>query len=265
MKTLFLTLSVICTFLKGIQAQQFEIAPNRLDFNLEPGQWDKMTVNVINHSDKSRNYTVILNDWTIDDEGKVSYFEPGSTEHSCSDWITMMPDSFELAPNETQEITLVMKAPNRENALISKWAMLNVNEIADKFETLRGDKNTIPDVPKNASTGVYIFQSSESDFLPNAKIEKFIKSEEENTINVEIRNIGETIIKGNLALIIKNLQNEEENQPDVKEFTLMPGISGTFTFQFPEHMKKGVYLITGVLDYSDEKNIEKAVLEYEVK
>lgn len=246
-------------------AQKFEIAPTRMDYNLEPGQSGRMILYVTNQSDKKRSYITILNDWNITEDGKIDYSDPNTTERSCADWITITPAFFELAPNEQKKISVLLKVPENENAKSTKWAMLFVQEAIEKNETIGGDKNTSAGITVNPGIGVYIFQSPDSNNNSSAVIKNLRKSDIENELIVDVTNTGDKIIIGKVYLIISDLQKAEENQLEPKEFTILPGVSRTLSLDLPENMEKGAYSIASVLDYSEDKDLEGVVMDYEVK
>jgi len=265
MKKSVLLIAMLCMFYLNIKAQEFEIAPTRMDFNLEPGQNGVMVLNVTNHSDKKRNYITVLNDWTIEESGNINYLNPGTTERSCTEWVTVTPSFFELAPNESKKINVLMKVPLSEIANSTKWAMLFVQEVIEKFETIGGDKTTSAGITVNPSIGVYVFQSPDSYNESNATISNFRKSEIQNEFKADVKNTGDKIIQGKIYLVITDLQKAEENQTEPKEFTLLPGVSRSLSMILPQNLEKGLYSIAAVLDYSDDKDLLGVVMDYEVR
>lgn len=71
MKKIVFILVCFAFCLSSTFAQKFEIAPTRMDYNLEPGQSGRMILHVTNQSDKKRSYITILNDWNITDRKSV--------------------------------------------------------------------------------------------------------------------------------------------------------------------------------------------------
>jgi P pilus assembly chaperone PapD len=265
---LFLKLTIImCVVLCGslVNAQKFEVSPTRLEYNLEPGQNGQMVLNIKNHADTKKNYTVTLSDWSIDEQGNISYHSINSTPKSCADWVTINPNVFELQPNEGKQINVLMKVPNVTEANSTKWAMLFLQEATEQNATIGGDKSTSAGITINPSIGVYLFQSPASYNNESAIISDFKEAVKNKSMSVDVSNTGDKIIQGKVYLIISDLQTAEETQLDAIEFTLIPGVKKTLLLDLPKEMKTGMYSLTGVLDYSPDKDLEGVVMDYTVE
>jgi len=85
-------------------AQDFEVAPVKLNFAVEPGEIGSKTVTVRNHSNKSQAFVLTLGDVLRDSLGRNKKFPAGTTKRSCAEWITINPSFFELNPNSVFDI-----------------------------------------------------------------------------------------------------------------------------------------------------------------
>jgi P pilus assembly chaperone PapD len=248
-----------------VKAQRFEVAPTRMDFNLEPGQNGQMMLNIKNHMDMKKSYSLVLSDWEVNEDGTVTYLPAGTSEKSCSDWITLNPPFFELQPNESRKIAVIMRVPDDPAAQSSRWSMLFVQEAKEQNETMSADKSTKAGVTINPSVGVYVFQTPASYNNVAATISNFRDVEKGSTVAVDVKNIGDVLIKGKVYLIISDLQTAEETQLDPREFTILPGVSKTLELSLPENMAPGLYTLTAVLDYSPDKDLEGVIMDYEIE
>jgi len=262
--TLFVMAVLLCSS-TIIKAQRFEVAPTRMDFNLEPGQNGQMMLNIKNHMDKKKSYSLVLSDWEVNEDGTVTYLPSGTSEKSCSDWITLNPPFFELQPNESRKIAVIMRVPDDPAAQSSRWSMLFVQEAKEQNETMSADKSTKAGVTINPSVGVYVFQTPASYNNVAATISNFRDVEKGSTVAVDVKNIGDVLIKGKVYLIISDLQTAEETQLDPREFTILPGVSKTLELSLPENMAPGLYTLTAVLDYSPDKDLEGVIMDYEIE
>ncbi|TKG96473.1 DUF916 domain-containing protein [Puteibacter caeruleilacunae] len=254
--------SLVIVPMTDLFAQKFEVSPTRLEYNLEPGQNGQMMLNIKNHSDKKKSYTATLKDWTVNAQGELTYLPVGTTDKSCSNWVTINPAFFELQPNESKKIGVIMKVPGDQNAMSTKWSMLFIQEVTEKNETIGGDKSTKAGITVNPSIGVYVLQSPESYNNTSATINNIKELEKGKSVTVDVSNTGDKIIIGKVYLIVSDLQTAEEQTLEPIEITLIPGVTKTTTLALPENMKPGSYSLTGVLDYSPDKDLEGVVMDY---
>ncbi len=263
-----ITIMVLIMLMIGVnnvRAQRFEVAPTRMDFNLEPGQSGQMMLNIKNHMDSKKSYTMVLSDWEVSEEGNVSYLPAGTSAKSCSDWVTINPPFFELQPNESRKVSIIMRVPDDPSANTTKWSMLFVQEAKEQNETMSADKSTKAGVTINPSVGVYLFQTPASYNNVAATISNFRDVEKGKTVAVDVKNIGDVLVKGKVYLIISDLQTAEETQLDPREFTILPGVNRTLELSLPENMAPGLYTLTAVLDYSPDKDLEGVIMDYEIE
>lgn len=252
--------TVECAF-----TQKFEVAPTRMDFNLEAGQSGQMILNIKNHADVKKSYTITTSDWVVDEKGKITYAPANSTARSCADWVSITPAMFELQPNEMRKVKVIVKVPKLKEANATKWAILLVREVKEQNSTIGGDKSTSAGVTINPSIGVYIFQSPESYSNESASIDNFKEVEKNKVMSVDIMNTGDKIIKGKVYMIISNMETAEEKQLKAIEITLLPGVRKTVKLKLPDDIASGSYSFTGVLDYSPDKELEGVIMDYVVE
>ncbi|MCL3782456.1 DUF916 domain-containing protein [Prolixibacteraceae bacterium JC049] len=247
------------------KAQKFEVAPTRIDFNLELGQNGQSFVNVKNHANKKKKYTVTLSDWTVSESGDIKYLPANTSPRSCADWITITPAVFELQPNESTKISVVMRVPNKEEAQTTKWGMLFVQEVEEQSATAGGDKSTKAGIKVNPSIGVYLLQAPDSYNNESATIDNMHEKEKGKSVEVDVANTGDKILKSKVYLIVSDLQTADEITMEPIEVTLLPGVKKSIVLQLPETMKAGNYSLTGVLDYSPNQDLEGVVMDYTVE
>lgn len=265
--TLFtiLTLIFILSGAMVSKAQRFEVAPTRLDFNLEPGQNGQMMLNIKNHVDKKKTYSLVLSDWEVNEDGDVTYLPAGTSDKSCADWITISQPFFELQPNESKKVALIMRVPDDPKAQATKWTMLFVQEAKEQNETMSADKSTKAGITVNPSVGVYVFQSPASYNNSAATISNLRNLEKGKTVAVDVKNIGDALIQGKVYLIISDMQTAEETQLEPREFTVLPGVKKVINLSLPDDMAPGLYTLTAVLDYSPDKDLEGVIMDLEIE
>ena len=257
---LTLAITLFATYLAS--AQKFEVAPTRLDFEMEPGQNGQMVVNILNHADNKKSYTVTLNDFVIDSTGRMDYLDAGSTAKTINNWVTISPAFFDLQPNESTKITVTMRVPSGNEGNATRWGMLFIQEVAEQNETIGADKSTKAGVTINPAIGVYILQSPASYQNEAATISNFQMGENDKKMTADIKNTGDKILQVKVYLIISDLQTAEEITLSPVEFTIVPGVKKVIALDLPENLNNGDYTITGVLDYSPNKDLEGVIMDY---
>ncbi|PTN10553.1 hypothetical protein [Mangrovibacterium marinum] len=263
-KQLLSTLLLILSF-SALEAQNFEVAPTRLDFNLEPGQNGRMQLNIINHASSPKDYTINLSDFVVDSLNNVDYKPVGSTQRTLESWLSISPTFFTLQPNESTKIDITISTPAGEEGNATKWGTLFIQEVEEQNEMLAADKSTKAGIIINPSIGVYVIQSPASGQNESATISNFRETAQSGTLAADIKNTGDKVLMAKVSLIVSNLQTAEENTLEAVEINLLPGVKKTVELKLPDNMLPGDYSITAVLDYSPNKDLEGALLDYTVK
>ncbi len=255
-------LIVLMSLMQMLWAQKFEVAPTRLDFEMEPGQNGQMMVNIVNHADTKKSYTVTLNDFVVDSVGNMDYLDAGTTRKTLNDWVTVTPNFFELQANESRKISVTLRVPGGPEGNASRWGMLFIQEVAEQNTIIAADKNTKAGVTVNPAIGVYVLQAPASYQNEAAEISNFRFIEDDVKLGVDIKNTGDKILNAKVYLIISNLLTAEEKTMEPVNFTIVPGVKKTIELLLPGDMAKGEYTITGVLDYSPNKDLEGVIIDY---
>lgn len=263
-KRILLSLIFIAS-VTAVWAQNFEVAPTRLDFNLEPGQNGRMQLNIINHSSSPKKYTISLNDFTVDSLNNFTYLPGGSSSRSLVNWASISPSFFSLQPNESTKIDVTISTPVGIDGNATKWGMLFIQEVQEQNEMLHADKSTKAGIIINPSVGVYVIQSPASAKTESATISNLHEVEAGKVLSAEVKNTGETVLSAKVSLIISNLQTAEETSLEPVTVSLLPGVKKSVELKLPDMLLPGDYSITAVLDYSPNKDLEGVIMEYTVK
>lgn len=264
MKALFIILA-FWLFVQHIQAQNFEVAPTRLDFNLEPGQAGQMEVNIVNHSPKKKDYTVVLSDFLVDSLNNITYKTAGETRRTLKDWVSITPAYFSLDPNQSAKINVLISTPAGEAGNATKWGMLFIQEVAERNEMVAADKSTRAGVIINPSIGVYVIQAPASYKNESAVISNFRETEKNKKLAVDVKNTGDKVLNAKVSLIVSNLQTAEELTMEPVMVTLIPGVKKTVELVLPDGLSPGNYSLTSVLDYSPDKDLEGVLMDYTIQ
>lgn len=75
------------------------VSPPRLTLSGAPGQTVTTVVNLITTSAKTQEVDASVSDWTLDENGNLTFVPKGATSHSAADWIRL--DSAVYSPSST--------------------------------------------------------------------------------------------------------------------------------------------------------------------
>ena len=238
-------------------SQDFEVAPVKLNFSVEPGQSKSRIITLKNHSSTNQTFVAVLGDFLPQKDGGNKTLSANSTSFSCADWITISPSFFELAPNEEKELAITMQVP--VGNFSSRWAMIYFRT-AQEQTTFSADKGLRTGVSVSSQIAVKVIQSPSSNTNYSVKIDKLKEITKENdtarVFSANIENIGDKITNCRVFLIVSNIKTAEEIQFDPVEIQIFPKTLRVVNLRFPKVLPKGDYSLAAVLDYGDKANLE---------
>ena len=74
-----------------LYGQDFEVAPVKLSFKVDPGNIETQKVTIRNHDNKKQTFEFKTGDYVVDEKGNKKKLPAGSSKRSCADWITISP------------------------------------------------------------------------------------------------------------------------------------------------------------------------------
>lgn len=238
-------------------AQDFEVAPVLMKFTAEPGQSQTRVLSVRNHANSKQKFTLKLSDYTIDKDGNKKAVPAGSTERSCTNWMTLNPTFFELNPNESAEIDVLMNVPSTGNT--STWGMIIVQAVKEKSAS-QADKEMATGVVIVPRIVALVQQSPKSNTNYNGTIQNLKEITKEGNVQrefeVEVENTGDKVLDAKVSLALANIMTAEEERFDSEKVTVYPGSTRKITLKLPKAIATGKYALAAILDYGHRKPIE---------
>ncbi|HAV93125.1 TPA: hypothetical protein DCW38_08105, partial [candidate division WOR-3 bacterium] len=116
-----LALTTICALASFAQVG-FTISPPKYEFTARPEESKTFTVGVQNTTDSILHMKIYASDWSLEKDGKVLYFPSKTLKNSCSDWIYINPQEFNIQPKSSEEIRLTLNVPKEVYG--DYWSML---------------------------------------------------------------------------------------------------------------------------------------------
>lgn len=264
-KGFFVTVLVMFFCFK-LSAQDFEVAPVKLDFSTEPGESQTKTITVKNHSNKKASFIFAISDYLPASNGGFSYLPPNSTKRTCANWLNINPSFFELNPGDEIPIQIGMLVPNDQYG--TAWCILYIQPTQEQT-SWNVDKNLGAGVNVSGRIGVMISQSPKSNTNHSVKISSMSEitkvGDAERTFSATVENLGEKITKVKVYLIASNIKTSEEMQFKPVEIETYPKMSRTIDLILPNVLKKGTYSLATIIDYGSKYALEGTQIVIEVK
>ncbi|NOU19350.1 MAG: hypothetical protein HOO91_17475 [Bacteroidales bacterium] len=259
----FLTLVLLH---KNLGAQDFEVAPVKLEFNAEPGENQTKTITVRNHSNKKESFLIVMSDFLPSSSGAINYLAPNSTKRSCANWLNINPSFFELNPNDEIPIQISMMVPNDQYS--AAWCVIYIQS-AQEQSSWNAEKNLGTGMIVTGRIGLLIYQSPKSNTNHSLKISNLVEvtklGDKERVFSATIENLGEKITKSKAYLIASNMKTAEEKQLPPSEFEVFPKLSRTIELRLPNLLVPGSYSLAAILDYGTKYSLEGTQIIIEVK
>ena len=240
-----------------LAAQDFEVAPVRLDYNVEPGESQSRTVTIKNHGNRKETFTIRLNDFLVQRDGSLELLPPGSTRNSISGWINLNPSFVELQPNESATIQVNLQAPADDYS--AKWGMMSFFTTAEQT-AFTADRDLATGVRVSGRIDIYLFYNPASGDPGRVEIgnlrEVASENNDERLFAVNLDNPGEKIMNTKVYLIASNLQTGEEHKFRTIDVVSYPQTARIVELSLPNTLPPGRYALAAILDYPGSASLK---------
>jgi hypothetical protein len=244
--------------------KQLMILPAKVGFNLDKGESASQAITIQNTLDDTMRINFSFVDWERDSTGQHKhYYKPGFT-HSCQSWVSFDRSYVEVAPGQTEVITVTMKIPDSASAIEEmKWAMLLATPMDNTVMT-KG-KNYTTGVRKTSSLGIHLYQTPPSITKKEVKMISFTELTDKS-YRITSENTGGLQTSTLYSIELTSLSTGERTKLGPNEAPLFPGQRRVMDFKLPETIAKGKYTAVAIVDVSDDEvALEVAEKEIEVK
>lgn len=250
-----------------VLAQDFEVAPVRLDFNAEPGENQTKVINITNHSNKKASFIVSIADFLIGSDGTREMLPPNTTRRSAANWLNINPSFFELNPGDQLPVQVAMLVPGDEYG--AAWSMLYVQP-AKEQTSWDADKNLSAGVMVSGRIGITVYQSPSSNTNHSIKVTKLEEvTDAEDMVrkfSATIDNLGDKVTTCKIHLIASNINTAEEKQFPSFEVETYPKMTRNVEVELPSgELTPGKYAIAVIVDYGPKFALEGAQLVIDIE
>ncbi|HNQ13562.1 MAG TPA: hypothetical protein PKM16_10180 [Bacteroidia bacterium] len=242
------------------------VSPSSLRFNTRPGSIQTQEVKVSNNTDEDFKFQIGFSDFMMNEFGKPGPVTPENSKYALSKWVAASPSFVELKAGESKKIIVTVNIPDREDAHISAWTILTIDQISERPPlTFGGSNNAIAmGIVPSFGFGVYVYQNPPN--VKNNQVEitsfRHVPSEKKNTLILKMKNTGDGIGFCGTYVELTHLKTGKQKRLPVRQFTILPGFIREIGFDLPEDMPDGAYSAAGVLDFNSTEEIQAAEIEF---
>lgn len=245
------------------------VSPSTLHFNLSPGKSKSMEVKIKNDTQKKFVFQANFSDFVMGTNGKPVGQQNGSNRFSLSQWSTISPAYFELAPGATQKVQVTVNVPDGVEYNHAAWTVLMLDEVTKRAPLNPNSKgNTLAlGITPSLGFGVYVYQNPPDHALEKIEIENFVFNDSTQTRKLILgaTNSGEGIGFCTSYVELTNLQTGEQQKLKGQKFTILPGFDRIFFYDLPKDIKPGKYSAVGVIDTNNPEQVTAAELEFNIQ
>jgi hypothetical protein len=246
-------------FAKGAAA--FNVNPMTIELTATPGQSYTGSFEVVNSmGGAAEPARIYMEDWDKTATGEFVSRMMGTTERSCSSWLTLSPTQFDVPFHGAIDVKYTFSVP--ESATGSYWTFIMVEGVQkptmppsdrDGVQVFIGAKVRygVRFVINVASGRQYQGKITEISIAPPTATDP--KSPKAGLIaKVAFSNTGNTYVKPLGFFEIRNLDGDAVLRKDIAQFYVFPGRDRLLTVQIEKTLPPGEYIAVAVLDYGGE-------------
>lgn len=248
---------LVLLFSTHIKAQDFEVAPVKMNFKVDPEESQTKILSIKNHSNFRTSFTISFADFILDKNGKRQAIEKNSSKTSCTEWITPEQTFFNINPNEQVQVKITMQPPVDDYT--TRWALMYIQTVTEKT-SFDVDEGMGAGVRLSGRIAVEVFRDPVIRLTPKLKIKDLREiSDIDSThryFTADIINTGKNIAECKVNFIASNLNTAEEIEFDPIYFNSFPGFLREVKFKLPATLPAGKYSLVALLDYGKDITIE---------
>lgn len=238
-------------------AQQMNVNPSTLTFNLASGTSETKYVTVRNITNKRHTFQLTMADWYRDSLGNHVYLKPGDLKQSCASWVKLGVNVVELDPDQVVEIPVTLDIPAGIKEDGMTWAMLFIQNFLPNDATVETNARITTTIREIFRIGIHIYQTPPSVSAKSALAVSLTQDKKNaDTYVFEIKNTGPTMLNGYAHMELTNIENGQEFKLEVQDFPVFPGGKRLVEFKLPPTLPKGNYSALAILDYGENSPLE---------
>lgn len=251
-------LFLILFFPFGILAQtktKVTVSPFLIEEKVFPGQNFIREIILTNESDVKANFSVLIQDISLDEKGGILFFPPKTQRFSLADWVEILEKDIEILPGESKRIKVHFKIPEKEAVGSRHGAIIFASKLTPIEQQREGVFATL-----SHQIGTLVFLYSTQEVREEAKISKFTTDKKIYftpaliKFQIEIENLGNVYIEPSGKIEIESLKKKSQIIFNQERLKILPESKRIFEKIWQEKFGFGKYQATLYLVFGTPKN-----------
>lgn len=248
---LIMLLILLLAFYSVVTEATARIEPARIIINSHQNSRSTGVIEVINTGTEEVKLTALLNDWALDENDKLVFYEAGKMDSTLVGLIKFNPKKFSLSPGKTQIVRFTINTP--ENTSQEKRGVVFFERETDYMEVATGSK-----IKTQVGTVIYLVPDKiKYNFkLLGLQIYNSLAPAAQGIV-LKIENAGAGHMRYYPAYKIIDSASKLVMEEDFGEYIILPGAKRNFSFILPERLKKGEYkLLLNIKFYNNQQTAD---------
>lgn len=255
------------------------VSPSRVKFTVKPGGTQSQVIKVTNNTKNSFDFQTSFSDYVQNTIGQPMFTDrrQPKSKYALSNWATITPSLFTVAPGKTQKLTVTVSLPDVDSVNHAAWTVLSLDQVNKKTPVpIPGaDEKTLQlGITPTFGFGVYLYQNPPSVKINNIEILNFSyrdtiigKSDSiHRQLYMKITNTGDGISYCYAYMDITNLASGQDFRLGNQQFTILPGFTREFLYELPKDIVRGAnYSAIGVIYFGEKTPKKVAQLNFSVR
>lgn len=223
----------------------FEIQPEKVEIKIARGGKRISNFKIINHSSRTLNLKIYLNDISFNKNGEKILKEKGTTSYSLADYFSLEKEDYSIEPGKVQTIQYMLNIPTSAPPG-GRYGTLVIENLADKSQkkyfglvVLTQDK---------IQTGIDLRNVS---ILNEDNDKQIISLELKNISPIHLTPSGKITLKDSNQIRIASIELKFDGD------FLLPETIGILKGDLKKKLVKGKYFLTAEVYYEDKKSVTK--------
>ena len=213
------------------------VEPARIILNSLNKRNNTGLIEVINTGEEEIELKALLNDWALDENDDLVYFEAGETDYTLDGLIKFNPREFKIAPGKKQIIRFTISNPETAETIKERRGVVFFEQETGLVDAATGSNvksqvgSVIYYIPENVKynfkfNGLRVYKTS--DPVPQG-------------ITIRVENEGEAHLRYYPSYKLINANNNVIMEKDFSELIILPGYQRQFSFFLEDRLPKGSY------------------------
>ncbi len=223
-------------------AADIGISPPRLELVAQPGATLVATVTVLTTAASEQQITSELSDWTLDLNGNLVFFPPGSLSHSASPWLELDASDFILEPRGAREVRLALAVPEGAEGTYQSMVFFTVLPPPGETQTGVG-------VITTARIGLAVYVTIAGTERGGSALLDLYQVDDRSLAAI-VANTGNTVMRLGGAIELRDETGAVQHRLDVPDVPVLRESEREVVLTLPPALEPGFYVALALIEDS---------------